>query len=211
MEPVDETQRRSRGNGLCECLLMTLVLYSLVPAEASAGEQPQAADARRRVEAQKATRSQFAMPSFPAEFAIAVPRAETPAFSPTEFRPRRAALPEAANTRIETSIIDAPMLRDASIARELSEAKTQDRVRLLTLWQSRASSLSLQTGKHGAPTLQWSTPWMHRDAASRGLFDRLLAIPSHGFGSTTRAGGSRPGVEAAPTKPFDLSSPANNK
>jgi hypothetical protein len=201
MEPI-EAQWRSRSNGLCKCLLVALALYSLAPRDASAGDQPQSTDAWRSSDVQRRARTQIAAPSFPALFVFSAPRAETRVFSPTEFRPRKPGL-EAADAGSEAGVIDAPMLRDTSIAGELSEARTQDRVRLLTLWQSRASSLSLQTGKHGAPSLQWSTPWMHRDAASRGLFDRLLAVSPRSFGSTVRSGASRPAA-ATPAKPIDL-------
>jgi hypothetical protein len=211
MEPVDQAQRRSRSNGLCECLVMALALYSLAPDRASAGDQPQSPDARRNLDPQKIALAQIAAPSFPAPYVFSAPRVEIPLFSQTEFRPRKQGLLEAAAARGEASVIDAPMLRDTSIARELSEAKTQDRVRLLTLWQSRASSLSLQAGKRGAPSLQWSTPWMHRDAASRGLFDRLLLAAPRSFGSTVRGGGSHPAGAMVPAKSLDLGTPISNK
>jgi hypothetical protein len=210
MEPI-EVQGRSRGNGLCETLLVALALYSLVPGDASAGESQQSPDARRNADAQKPARAQIAAPSFPAPFAFSAPGAEGQVFSPTEFRPRKPGLLEAAAAGSEASVTDAPMLRDTSIVRELSEAKTQDRVRLLTLWQSRASSLYLQAGKRGAPTLQWSTPWMQRETDSRGLFDRLLPAAPRSFGSTFRAGGSRQAGTIAVAKPFDLDTPINNK
>ena len=196
MEPV-EAQPRSRSNGLCECLLVALALYVLAPRNAAAGEQPQSRDGRQNTDTQKAVRAQIAVPSFPAPFALSAPP-EMPVFSPTEFRPRKPGLLEEAADRSEGAVIDAPMLRDISIARELSEARTQDRVRLLTLWQSRASSLSLQAGKHGAPSLQWSTPWMHRGRAARGLFDQLLAVAPQGFRSAGRAGPSRQAASMVP-------------
>lgn len=208
MEPI-EAQWRSRSNGLCECLLVALALYSLAPRDALAGDQPQSTDARRSWDAQTTARAQIATPSFPARFAFSAPGAETQVFSPTEFRPRKRGL-ETAAAGSDVSVIDTPMLRDTSIAGELSEARTQDRVRLLTLWQSRASSLSLQTGKHGAPSLQWSTPWMHRDAASRGLFDRLLAVSPRSFASTVRSSASR-SAAATSVKPLDFGASIDNK
>lgn len=208
MEPI-EAQQRSRGNGLRECLLVALVLYSQAPREASAGESQQNPDARRNE--QKSAHAQTAAPSFPAAFAFSGLRDAMPAFSPTEFRPRKSSLLAAPAGGSEASVIDAPMLGDTSIVRELAEAKTQDRVRLLTLWQNRASSLSLQAGKHGVPSLQWSTPLMHRDTSSPGLFDRLLAIAPHAFGSTGRGGGSRQAGAMAPVRPSDLGTPINDK
>ena len=200
-------QRRPLGNGLRECLLMALVLYTLAPGDASAGDQPQNRDARLDAEALKGAHVPLAAASFPLPFALSAPSAERPTYSPTEFRPRNPGLFEAGADRVEASVIDAPILRDTSIARELSEAKTQDRVRLLTLWQSRVSSLSLQAGKRGAPSLQWSTPWMHRDASSRGLFDRLLPAVPRSFGGTTRGAGTRQIGAAAPAKSLDLGTP----
>lgn len=205
MEPI-EAQRRSRRNGLCECLLAALALYGLAPGNACAGDQLQSPDAWRNANTQKTLRAQIAAPSIPAPFAFsALP--EVPVFSPTEFRPRKPVLLGARDAGSAASVIDAPMLGDASIARELSGAKTQDRVRLLTLWQSRASSLSLQAGKRGAPSLQWSTPWMHRDTDVRGVFDRLLLVAPRSFGSIVRGGGSRQAGAMAPAKPLDLGTP----
>jgi hypothetical protein len=209
MEPIEGTKRRSSNNGLRVCPLMALVLYALLPGDASAGDERQTPDVRRNMDGQNLARAQIGAPSFPAPFAFAVPRAEAQVFSPTEFRPRKPGAGVAAGGS-EAAVIDAPMLRDTSIAEELSQAKTQDRVRLLTLWQNRASSLSLQTGKHGAPSLQWSTPWMHRDAGSRGLFDRLLAVSPHNFGSTLRGGSSHP-AGATPAKPLDLTTSIDTK
>jgi hypothetical protein len=207
MEPI-EAQPRSR-KGLCECLLMALTLYCLAPGDASAGDQPQNADGRRNADTQKAARAQIAAPFFPAPFAYSAPRAEMPVFSPTEFRPRKPGLLEGAAVGSKASFIDAPMLRDTSLARELSEAKTQDRVRLLTLWQSRASSLSLQAGKRGSPSLQWSTPWMQRGASSRGLFDRLLPDSQRGFVNAVRGGVSRQAGTVAPMKASDSATTVN--
>jgi hypothetical protein len=207
MEPI-EAQPRSRSKGLCECLLVALTLYCLVPGDASAGEQPQNSDSRRNADTQRAARAQIAAPSFPAPFAFSAPRAEMPEFSPTEFRPRKPGLFEAAAASSEVSVIDAPMLRDTSLSRQLSEAKTQDRVRLLTLWQSRASSVSLQAGRHGSPSLQWSTPWMQRGSSSRGLFDRLLPVSPRSLINTVRGGATRQAGAIAPAKSSDLGTTA---
>jgi hypothetical protein len=207
MEPI-EAQRRPCSNGLRECLLTALMFYSLAPGDASAGDRPQSPDARRIADPHELARSRAA-PSFLAPFDFSEPRAESRVFSPTEFRPRRPGLPEAGAARGEVSIIDAQMLRDTSFAHELSEAKTQDRVRLLTLWQSRASSVSLQAGRHGSPSLQWSTPWMHRGASTRGLFDRLLPVSPRSFVSNVRGAASRQGGVTA--KALDLGTPTSSK
>jgi hypothetical protein len=211
MKPVDQVRRLPRGNEVCEYALMALLLYSLVPGEASASDSPQSPAARRTTDVQSLERAQIVAPSYPARFAFVAPHAELQALAPTEFRARKPGLLEAAAAADQAFAFDAPMLRDTSIARGLSEAKTQDRVRLLTLWQTRASSLSLQTGKRGAPSLQWSTPWMHRDAASRGLFDRWLDVSPRGFGNPTRGGVPHQAGAIAAAKALDSGTPLDNK
>jgi hypothetical protein len=213
MESVDATicaQRQSHGNGLRESLLAMLVLYGLLPCDAFAGEQPRDAHALRDAAGGK---FQARLPEhlFPAPFAYEPARPEQQTFSATEFRPRKHSLLDADPARSEVSVIDAPIRRDTSLAREIAEFKTQDRLRLLTLWQNRASSLSLQAGKHGAPSLQWSTPWMHRDVSSRGLFDRLLTVSPRSFGASSPRGAARQAAAIAPVRPLDLSPPGNIK
>jgi hypothetical protein len=211
MESVDATicaQRQSHGGGLRESLLAMLVLYGLLPCDAFAGEQPRDAHAPRDAAAGK---FQARLPEhlFPAPFAYEPARSEQLTFSATEFRPRKHGLLDADPARSEASVIDAPIRRDTSLAREIAEFKTQDRLRLLTLWQNRASSLSLQAGKHGTPSLQWSTPWMHRDVSSRGLFDRLVS--PRNFGAAFPRGAARQAATIAPARPVESSLPGNSK
>jgi hypothetical protein len=111
--------------------------------------------------------------SVPPSFALSRPLAD-PTFSVTEFRPRRSSM-QAADLAGKTGpILDAPLLQGTSLAQQMAHFKSQNRVRLLTLWQTQGSTLSLQAGRHGSPTLQWSTPWMNRAGASQGLLDHLL-------------------------------------
>jgi hypothetical protein len=86
-------------------------------------------------------------------------------------------------------VLDAPMLKNTSVWQQLAQYKSQDRVRLLTLWKTQSSTLSLQAGRHGAPSLQWSTHWVKREDASRGLLDRLFSPPSR---NTNRSTAVRP-------------------
>jgi hypothetical protein len=211
MEPFDgaiSAQRRSHRNGLCASLFMALAPFGLVPAEVLAADPPRIADAPRHADAPKSARALDAMPLFPAPFVYSPPRTDAQAFSPTEFRLRKPGLVAADVATRDASVFDAPLLRDTSLAQEMSEFKSQDRLRLLTLWQTRASTLSLQAGKHGAPSLQWSSPWMHRDAASRGLFDRLLSVPPRSSGSAVRAGVPR--QAGATAKAVELGTPFIN-
>jgi hypothetical protein len=156
----------------------------------------------------------FSAPVIPAgaprAFSVTLaPTDEPRTFSATEFRPRRQGFSRAELGNRETSIIDAPML-DTSVARQWRDSKSLDRVRLLTLWRSSVSSVSLQAGKHGMPSLQWSTPWMHRDAASRGLFDRFLTLSPRSSGNSHSIVPLQTGTFAA-AKPADLSSSLKTK
>ena len=99
-----------------------------------------------------------------------------------------------------------PRLQDNSMARQLTEFKSQDRLRLLTLWQSHASSLSIQAGKHGAPSLQWSTPWVRRESGPRGLFDHLLSVSPQGAFGGGRAAAPRQASPLSPSKSLELGS-----
>jgi hypothetical protein len=209
MKPVDKVRRWSHGNEVRACALLAL-LGGLVWGDASAGDSPQSPGARN-TQMQTLARAQIAAPSYPAPFAFVAPHIEAQVFAPTEFRARRPGPLETAAATNQAFAFDAPMLRDTSIARGLSESKNQDRVRLLTLWQSRASSVSLQAGRHGAPSLQWSTPWMHRDAASRGLFDRWLDVTPRGFASAARGGAPRQAAAIAPAKAMDSAAPIDIK
>lgn len=222
-----------RCNIIRENALLTLMLCSVVRAtQALAGDQPSNTDSalkhdfqnQRAVQAASSADSALkrdfqnqsalqpaAVPMFSVPFASVKPLAGD-AFSATEFRPRRRSVMGLDSRSSEASIIDAPMLRNTSVWQQLSDFKSQDRVRLLTLWQTRGSSLSLQAGKGGAPSLQWSTPWVHREGTmSRGLFDRLLAVPVRAAGNNLRSGVARPTGGAAQPKPLVASSGVNMK
>ena len=156
--------------------------------------------------------SLFATPVFAPSSLTRAPFALEPdAFSATEFRPRKRGLLEVTAGGRESTLRDMPRFQDTSVARQMAEFKSQDRLRLLTLWQSHASSLSLQAGKRGAPSLQWSTPWMHRDTGSRGLFDRLLpASPRDAFGAP-RSNAPRQSGAIASAKSLESSSAAKTQ
>jgi hypothetical protein len=111
----------------------------------------------------------------PPSFALSRPL--DPPFSATEFRPRRSSIAAADQASKTGPLLDAPMLQ-GSLAQQMAQFKSQNRVRVLTLWQTQGSTLSLQAGRHGAPTLQWSTPWVNREGATQGLLDHLLPARS---------------------------------
>jgi hypothetical protein len=169
-----------------------IVLYSVVRAsEALAGDQPSSTD----------TASMFSAP-----FVSAKPLRGAEEFSATEFRPRKRGVLSKDSATGGGSIIDAPMLMSTSVWQQLSDYKSQDRVRLLTLWQMRGSSLSLQAGRRGSPSLQWSTPWVRREGVSRGLFDRLLAVTPRVGSGNPRSSVTHPTATPLPSKALDSGS-----
>jgi hypothetical protein len=188
-----------------ESTLLTLVLYGMVRAsQALAGDETLSADSALRPDTENSRQPKLTAASMLSpRFTSVKPIAEE-AFSASEFRPRKRSSLDADSPRSPAAVIDAPMLKNNSVWQHMAEFKSQDRVRLLTLWQMRGSSLSLQAGRRGAPSLQWSTPWMPRDGASRGLLDRLLAVPARGVGGIyRRSNAPRPASAMAPTRSFD--------
>jgi hypothetical protein len=56
-----------------------------------------------------------------------------------------------------------------------ADYRSQGRIQVLTLWASPRNMISVQAGKHGVPTLQWSSRVMNRGGATRGVLDKLVA------------------------------------
>ena len=201
-----------RCNIMRENALLTLVLSSVVRAtQALAGDQPSDADSALKHEPHDLRAVQAAAVPMFSPYVSVKPLANNDAFSATEFRPRGHSVMGLDSPRSGAFIIEAPMLQSTSVWQHMADYKSQGRVRLLTLWQTGGSSLSLQAGKGGAPSLQWSTPWVHREGASRGVFDRLLAEPARAAANNLRSSVSRPTGAAAQAKPLGPSSGVNIK
>ncbi len=200
-----------------ESMVLTWVLFGAVQAtQAFGGEQPPTDSAlgagsknSRDARAGTSLPSVFMSPTFISR-TFTSPVFAPPAFAPlqspaadiysaTEFRPH-GGFDKLGTARTQGPIIDAPMLQDTSLWQQLAEYRTQNRVRLLTLWQIRGSSISLQAGKRGVPSLQWSTSLVRQEgvASGGGLFDHLL--PSrHGSGNS-RGTAPRPATVTAPSR-----------
>jgi hypothetical protein len=120
---------------------------------------------------------------------FALPKgAGAPVFSATDFRPRKRSIFD--HDPVFGSSADAPIVENTTVWQRMSEYRSQDRVRLLTLWETSGSAVSLQAGKHGDPSLQWNSRFMNHDGSTRGLFDRLLSVS---------LGGAHNGAHAAPS------------
>jgi hypothetical protein len=97
-----------------------------------------------------------------------------PGFSATDFRPRKHTVFD--SDPVVNSFDDTPMLRGTTIWQRMSEYKSHDRVRLLTLWETSGSTVSLQAGKRGNPSLQWTSRAMNRGGSTQGLLDRFFSV-----------------------------------
>jgi hypothetical protein len=89
-----------------------------------------------------------------------------------DFRPRRHSVFEAKN---DGAPDDQPMLHGTTVWQRLKDFRSHGRVCLLTLWETGSSSVSLQAGKKGEPSLQWTSHAMNRGGATRGVFDQLFS------------------------------------
>ena len=189
----------ARCNSIREKMLVGLVLFSLVrTGEALAGDQASIESGMPEPDFSK-----LRQPSPPARALITAPDffaaptvADSQIFSTTDFRPRK---PTVFNRDPAVSSFgDAPMLRGTTVWQRMSEYKSHDRVRLLTLWESSESTVSVQAGRRGDPSLQWTSRSMNRGGSTRGLLDRLFAVSLAGAGSRLRHA-DRPTGAAAPS------------
>jgi len=203
----------------CNCIrdrmLVGLMLFALVRAsEALAGEQ--ASITNTAVDPDSAN-LRHTSPSAPAPMAApgnfgAPPAGDYKVFSATDFSPRKPSVFD--RDPAINSFTDAPMLRGTTVWQRLAEYRSNDRVRLLTLWESRGSTISLQAGRRGDPSLQWTSRLTNHGGSTQGLLDRLfsvsLARAGNGFRNATRpAGATSPAATTA--KPADLAGVAGLK
>ena len=182
--PLDDA---AHCNGIRERILLGLVLFTLVPTgEALAGDQasiPNAALDPGLNNLRQSSPSALASMAAPGDFA-APPVEGSEAFSTTEFRPRQRAAFDS-DTAV-SAFGDAPLLRSTTVWQRMSEYKSQNRVRLLTLWESRGSTVSLQAGSRGDPSLQWTSRLMNRGGSTQGLLDRLFSVSFAGANAGLR-------------------------
>jgi hypothetical protein len=210
-----DAHREARCNTTSRSMLLTLGVCVVIRAsQALAGDQPLTTEHTFARQAEIFPHTEVATTSnFSAPFVSLKPLSEPQEFSATEFRPRKHNVLELESGSGRSPLLEAPMLKSNSVWQHMAEFRSQGRVRLLTLWQIRGSSLSLQAGRHGAPSLQWSTPWVHREGgASRGLFDRLLPVPQHAFSGNARGNMPRPTMSPPmQSRTLDLAQAGNTK
>jgi hypothetical protein len=195
-----ENSLADRARYLRDRILVGLVLFTLVrTSEVLAGDQASIANATLNADADHLHRS-----SPPARTLIATPdafaaptAAGSQTFSTTDFRPRKRTIFD--SDPLVNPFSDAPMLRGTTVWQRMSEYRSHDRVRVLTLWESSDSTVSLQAGKRGDPSLQWTSRWMNRGESTRGLLDRLFSVSLAGAANRLRHADRPASAAAAPT------------
>jgi hypothetical protein len=202
----------ARRTGIRDGILLALVLYTLVrTSEALAGDLPSVAGPAAKPHSDDLTQHPHSAAAaaattqaLPANFA-APASFESEPFSPTEFRPRVHDSAFAGATHASSLGADS-LFESNSVWEQMAQSRSADRVRLLTLWRNRGSSLSLQA-KRGGPSLQWSSPWMMRDNGSRGLLDRWVPMPFRASpAAPSRSGSARSASGAGTPRSFDAAS-----
>jgi hypothetical protein len=172
-----------RHRNVCDKLLPGLVLLTLARSgEALAGDQvviPGEAFKSDFNLMRQAAPLSVPMFTVPATYQTAdLPERQT--FSARDFRPRGHSVfdeePQSGTSP------DAPLLRSTTVWQRLADYRTRGRVRLLTLWETGGSSVSLQAGRKGEPSLQWTSRLMNRGGATRGVLDQWFSTSIAGAG-----------------------------
>jgi hypothetical protein len=166
----------TRHRGVCDKMLVGLMFCTVLHAtEALAGEQASVpgTDAHPELGVRRSMPLSASMASIPERFqAGTLPEPAT--FSNEEFRPRahstlsQAQAPASHNATLNDEPIGGTLLQ------RFADFRARNQVRLVTLWEAGRSSLSLQAGRKGSPSLQWTSRLMNRGDAPRGLLDELL-------------------------------------
>jgi hypothetical protein len=203
----------TRSFGVCNRMLVGLVILAILrTSETLAGEQvpPVVNSARPDFNASRqfTSTSAFMLPlsssyqTVPLSYQ-AVDLPEFKSFSAVEFRPRGHSILENHSRLADAD--DAPMLRGTTVWQRMSDYRSRDRVRVVTLWETGGSSVSLQAGKRGDPSLQWTSRVMNRGGATRGLLDQMFATSLGGVARSLHLMPHAAGTDAfgKPSKPME--------
>ena len=181
LEKFPHNERQASGtpprhHTVCDKWLVGWVLLTLVRSgEALGGEQAvlpgDALEPDFNVPPQR-TPVAASMVSIPIPYQAPDP-SESKTFSTRDFRPRAPSIFEK-DSRADP-FDDAPMIHSPTVWQRLAEYRAHDRVRLVTLWETGGGSISLQAGRKGEPSLQWTSRLMNRGGATHGLLDKFLA------------------------------------
>jgi len=189
---IDSPPSAARCSAVQDRTLRGLLFVTLIrTSEALAGDQTSIVNAAANPvpadlhQPSPAPAAMFTDPEF-----FAVPKiADARVFSATDFRPRKPSVfdRDPSSGALGDAPGDAPMLHGTTVWQRMAEYRSHDRVRLLTLWESSGSTVSLQAGRRGDPSLQWSSRLMNRNGSTRGLLDHLFSFSFSGAGTGSRS------------------------
>jgi hypothetical protein len=168
--------RTGRPRGACDGLLAGLMILTLVrTGEALAGEHLSIAGDALKPNLHPApgpTSLSAAVVGIPTNLqALDLTADET--FPGQSFRPRGRSILEKESPF--GGPVETPLISNTTVWQRLSEYHTRDRLRVLTLWEIGGNSVSLQAGKKGDPSLQWTSRLMSHGRATHGILDELFA------------------------------------
>ena len=176
--PLASVERSRSMSGIqCSTMLAGLALYTLGVSSEASGAEPSS-----RAGSPSASANASALPLLAPDETL-IPR-ETKDYPATEFRPRGRSLLDQAAT--ENDVAAVPGLRSTTVWQRMTDFRSRDRVQVLTLWKSGGGTVSLQAGKGGSPSLQWTSSSFSRGAASRGVLDRLMSVSMASVGNSLR-------------------------
>jgi hypothetical protein len=196
----------ARGSSIRDRILLAMVLYAMVrTGQALAGDQSASAESKlppdMRAEGRQPSTVLPSMRTLPPSLFSTDRSFADEGFSATEFRPRKHAPTAAESAASEGFGHEAQMLQGTTVWQRMAEYKSQDRLRVLTLFETRSSTLSLQAGRRFGPSLQWSSRGMNRGGAARGLLDHLVSAALRETPNSPRLGSSRTLAAPAMVKP----------
>ena len=158
------------GIGLCRALVAAVGVAVICTAPATAADWDSAATAPglRMPDPLLSLRDMY--PDLASRSATAEPS--------REFQPRHSSLfvrsPDAGlhSSGVMERSADLPQ---TSAWQRLGDFRSDDGIRLLTVWQTADSTIAVLQGKHGGASLQWTSHALNRGGASRGLLDHLFS------------------------------------
>ena len=221
--PQDDARacsRKARALSIGDRMLLGVIVWTLVhTTEALAGEQNPvgSADTNTNPHVPRAVPGQTFLPVTTAMFRIPAPYQplelpETKTFSAQEFRPRGRSIFD--NDTLAGGSTDQPLMNNTTVWQRLGEYRNHDRISLVTLWETGGSSLSLQAGRKGDPTLQWTSRLMGH-GGTRGLLDELFSTSVGGVGRnlhwSPRASSSEPAAKASKSLDVGIGNIAGTK
>jgi hypothetical protein len=176
--PLAAVERSRNMSGIhCSSMLAGLVLYTLGVSSDASGAEPSSPHEGPL----SASANAPALPLLAPGESLSLREAKD--YPATEFRPHGRSLLEGAS---ENDSAEVPGLRSTTGWQRMTDFHSRDRVRVLTLWKSGGGTLSLQAGKGGSPSLQWTSSSLSRGEATRGLLDRFLASSVASVGNSLR-------------------------